>query len=471
MGVGVSGWPLARAVSQRGQLGVVSGTGLAILLARRLNSGDVGGHLRRALAQFPVPAMAQRVLERYFVEGGKPPEQPYPPTERPQIQFSQGFIDLTVLANFAEVWLAKEGHEGVVGINYLEKMQIPTLPSLLGAMLAGVDYVLMGAGIPRFIPGVLDAFAEGRAAELRIDVEGAAAGESFVTRLDPAAVLGMKLPLRRPRFLAVIASAVLAATLARKSNGRVDGFVVEGPTAGGHNAPPRGVLQLSPQGAPVYGERDQVDLGALRKLELPFWLAGGYAHPQRLQEAMAAGAAGIQVGTAFAFCNESSTRSDIKRRAIQMSREGNVHVFTDPHASPTGFPFKVMQMQGTQSQADVYGRRQRVCDLGYLRQPYRQADGSVGYRCSAEPVDAYVAKGGDAEATPGRQCLCNTLFATIGFGQLRAGGEAESPVVTAGDDAAHLTRFIPAGQDCYSAADVIAYLLGNVEAAGSHGAV
>jgi NAD(P)H-dependent flavin oxidoreductase YrpB (nitropropane dioxygenase family) len=153
-----------------------------------------------------------------------------------------------------------------------------------------------------------------------------------------------------------------------------------------------------------------------------------------------------------------------------MSREGNVHVFTDPHASPTGFPFKVMQMEGTQSQADVYGRRQRVCDLGYLRQPYRQADGSVGYRCSAEPVDAYVAKGGDAEATPGRQCLCNTLFATIGFGQLRAGGEVESPVVTAGDDAAHLTRFIPAGQDCYSAADVIAYLLGSAEAAVSPGA-
>mgnify|MGYP000741757026 CR=1 FL=1 len=46
-------------------------------------------------------------------------------------------------------------------------------------------------------------------------------------------------PLARPRFLAIIASHALATMLARKATGKVDGFVVEGPTAGGHNAPPR----------------------------------------------------------------------------------------------------------------------------------------------------------------------------------------------------------------------------------------
>jgi nitronate monooxygenase len=75
---------------------------------------------------------------------------------------------------------------------------------------------------------------------------------------------------------------VLALTLARKANGRVDGFVVEGPTAGGHNAPPRGKLQLNDLGEPVYGERDRVDLTKLRDLGLPFWLAGGYGSRERL---------------------------------------------------------------------------------------------------------------------------------------------------------------------------------------------
>ena len=72
MGVGVSGWPLARAVSKAGQLGVVSGTAMDTILARRLQLGDVGGHTRRALARFPIPGVAQRILDRYFIPGGKP---------------------------------------------------------------------------------------------------------------------------------------------------------------------------------------------------------------------------------------------------------------------------------------------------------------------------------------------------------------------------------------------------------------
>lgn len=53
MGVAVSDWRLARAVSLTGQLGVVSGTAVDVLMTRRLQSGDPGGHVRRALAAFP----------------------------------------------------------------------------------------------------------------------------------------------------------------------------------------------------------------------------------------------------------------------------------------------------------------------------------------------------------------------------------------------------------------------------------
>jgi NAD(P)H-dependent flavin oxidoreductase YrpB (nitropropane dioxygenase family) len=60
--------------------------------------------------------------------------------------------ELAVAGGFVEVFLAKEGHQGSVGINFLEKIQVPTPATLYGALLAGVDYVLVGAGIPRDIP-------------------------------------------------------------------------------------------------------------------------------------------------------------------------------------------------------------------------------------------------------------------------------------------------------------------------------
>ena len=58
MGAGVSNWRLAQAVSRLGQLGLVSGTALDPILARRLQDGDPGGHMRRGLDAFPFPAMA-----------------------------------------------------------------------------------------------------------------------------------------------------------------------------------------------------------------------------------------------------------------------------------------------------------------------------------------------------------------------------------------------------------------------------
>jgi nitronate monooxygenase len=461
MGVAVSGWALARAVSRLGQLGVVSGTALAVVLARRLQLGDPGGELRRALACFPFSPMAAKVLDNYFVPGGKADTAAFKLTPMPSLHPASALVELTVVANFVEVFLAKEAHSGLVGINYLEKIQLPTLASLYGAMLAGVDYVLMGAGIPRAIPGAIDLLARGEPAQLRIDVEGAHAGEEHLSTFDPRSFCGQPPPqLKRPQFLGIVASATLAMTLARKSSGRVDGFIVEGPTAGGHNAPPRGPLQLSAAGEPIYGARDIPELEKIRALGLPFWLAGSFGRPGKLAEAQRLGAAGIQVGTPFAFCDESGISPQLKRQALSLSRLGQARVFTDPRGSPTGFPFKVAQFPQSLSDAELYNRRWRVCDLGYLRHPYRKADGSVGYRCPAEPLDNFLRKGGNPADTQGRKCVCNGLPATVGLGQLRAPGETELPLVTAGDDLADLVQFLPPGRDTYSAADVLGQLLG-----------
>ena len=79
MGVGISHWRLARTVSKLGQLGVVSGTALDQILARRLQDGDPGGHMRRGLDQFPVTRMAAEVWDTYFIRGGKPACRAYKP--------------------------------------------------------------------------------------------------------------------------------------------------------------------------------------------------------------------------------------------------------------------------------------------------------------------------------------------------------------------------------------------------------
>jgi nitronate monooxygenase len=460
MGVAVSGWTLARTVSKLGQLGVVSGTGLAIVFSRALQMGDPQGHLRRAMQQFPIPEVAARVEAQHFIPGGKSPAAPFKIAPMPTLRPGPALVELTVMANFVEVFLAKEGHDGLVGTNFLEKIQLPTLPSLYGAMLANVDYVLMGAGIPRAIPGAMDRLAEGEPAQLKIDVIGALPGEEFLSTFDPRAFCKGQLPaVKRPLFLGIVASVTLAMALAKKASGHVDGFVIEGDTAGGHNAPPRGPLQLNAIGEPVYGPRDVVDLEKIRELGRPFWLAGSYGRPGRLAEALRLGASGIQVGTAFAFCNESGLRPELKQQALQMSRAGTAHVFTDPIASPTGFPFKVVRMSGTLSEADQYAARTRICDLGYLRHLYRKPDGTLGYRCPAEPVDDYVKKGGTVADAQGRKCLCNGLVANIGLNQVRSNSEEELALMTAGDDVAQVARFLKPGCDTYTAADVVRCLL------------
>lgn len=460
MGAGVSNWRLAKAVSRLGQLGVVSGTALDQIFARRLQDGDPGGHMRCGLDHFPFRSMAERIWKSYFIPGGKPSGAAYKRLPEQDKDSARELVELRIAANFVEVFLARRGHDHPVGINYLEKVQVPHLASIYGAMLAGAGYVLMGAGIPLKIPGVLDCFTRHEPATYPLQVTGAQEGDDTTMTFVPSDFIEHDLPpLARPKFLAIIASNVLATTMARKANGKVDGFVIEGPTAGGHNAPPRGKSPLSAAGEPVYGERDAVDLDKLRELGLPFWLAGGYGGPEKLHEALTAGAAGIQVGTAFAFCAESGLARDYKQAVLGSVMRGNARVFTDPDASPTHFPFKVVQVQGSLSEREVYSSRPRICDVGYLREAYRTPGGAIGYRCAAEPATTFVAKGGKPEGTAGRKCLCNALLANIGLAQVRNGRYVEQGLVTAGSDLNAIARFLPARGSEYTAADVVTELM------------
>jgi len=456
MGIGVSSWILARAWALAGGIGIVSGAAIHIVVVRRLQLGDPDGHMKRAFDAFPFKNVAKRVWNRYFIPLGKKENEKFRNPETLTINPSRNLIELLVVANFVEVFLAKEGHAGMIGINYLEKIQIPHIYSLFGAMLAGVDFVTVGAGIPTQFPAIMEKLARGEAVEYRLDVAGAAVGE-FAMKFDPREFFSeYSFPeLMRPAFLPIISSNVLAILLAKIA----DLFVIEGWTAGGHNAGPRDKNARNERGEPIYGPKDVVNLVKIRDLGVPFILAGGCAHPEKYEEAREAGAEAIQVGSIAELSEDSALAAHLRYITKAMAFTGKLVVITS-WVSPTGYPFKIALIQGTTSDPVVYAKRPRICDLGLLRELYKKADGSVGYRCSAEPVDAYASKGGKAENCVGKACLCNCLSANIDLAQIRPGGYKEPALVTIGDDVSFVPRLISSPDGSYSAKDALEYISG-----------
>ena len=326
-------------------------------------------------------------------------------------------------------------------------------------MLANVDYVFVGAGIPNEIPGIIDRLTKHLDVSLKISVEETSAADVFRINFNPQSFFRKKVPtLKRPQFIPIISSATLAKMMYKKASGEINGFVVETHSAGGHNAPPRGKLILTEKGEPLYGNRDEIEIEKIKAIGLPFWLAGSWGSPEKLSKALSIGAQGIQVGTAFAFCKEAGLSEQLKKRVIQNILQGNASVFTDANASPTGFPFKVLSLKDTLSEKDDYLRRNRICDLGFLRHLYMKSNGSIGYRCPAEPINAYIKKGGKPERTKNKKCHCNALLSNLGLGQIREDGYIENALITAGKDILSITRILK-NNDSYTAKDVIDWLL------------
>lgn len=483
MGIWISCWVMSRIVSMMGGMGIVSGTALDIVYARILQNGDPGGHVRRAFAELVrrqpgLSGAVERILREYFIEGGKPETASYKPTPTARLKRVRNSADgktsfwepgmdfqvLTLAANFAEVWLTKEGHNGSVGINYLRKVERPLPWGLYGAMLAGVDYVAIGAGSPVEIPGMIRRLARHEDAEMPIRVFGTdSSSGDFSLCLRPG-ILGMhgSAPLLQPKFLAIVSSFLLANALVSNPGSRPYGFIIEGAVAGGHNAPPgKKAFNKRGESMVVYTEADAIDVKAIGGLGLPFWLAGAYGGPEKLKEALALGATGIQFGTAAALSGQSGLAPELRAGALELMARGELKIRTDGRASPSGFPFKVAEIPGTLSEEMVYSARKRICDIGFLQSAYLAPDGNLSFRCPAENEDEYVRKGGKLAHTKGRVCLCNGLLATAGFPQTWPNGYKEPPIVTLGDDLDHaktLMNSLPPGQKTYSIGKVLKYI-------------
>jgi hypothetical protein len=149
---------------------------------------------------------------------------------------------------------------------------------------------------------------------------------------------------------------------------------------------------------------------------------------------------------------------------LAAARKGNLRVRTDHRASPTGFPFKVVEMPGTVGEEGTYKARPRLCDLGYLRSSHIDEAEKVTYRCSAEPDSPFLKKGGEEDDLRERICLCNGLMAAIGLGQERADGYKEAPLLTLGTTTGDVEAMLKIHPDGWSATDVIDRLLSGMPA-------
>ncbi|HSW30195.1 MAG TPA: hypothetical protein VLH75_11990 [Longimicrobiales bacterium] len=463
MGVDISNVDLVSTVARHvsGRLsGSLSATGLTDVYARLLQLGDAGDVVRRAFDAFraKVPALADDVellYRRYYVEGGTALGErlkgfslagPTPPRD---VQI------FTMLATFAHVWRAKlAAPDRPVGINFLRKIERVLPYGLYGAMLAGVDWVVMGAGDPGEIPAILDDLARNRAVELPVQVATVPRGENRI-RFDPRDLVGPDLPPPpRPAFLAIVSSHLQAEALAGNPVTRPEGFVVESPVAGGHNAPPRNRLKDN-QGNYVYGPEDEADRDAVAAVGLPFWVAGGRGHPldpkaspgERLRR---------QVGTLFALCNESGMEPSLRKRVLRLVWQRQLEVVASANASPSGFPFRVARVPGTMGDPATYAGRTRACDLGYLR-GWRPRDGRIVGLCPAGDPGSFRSLGGAAWRTEGSMCLCNGLLATCGVGQC-----GELALVTLGDTTPVRDLQLRIRRLEYSADEAVAYLLGEL---------
>lgn len=428
MGIYISNWKLARVIAQRGGLGTVSLTGIWVILARILQDGDPGKVMRRVLAEYPNQELVGRVLAKYFQPGGRKKGEPYRYPPKVSLPLNDELAELMVLASFAEVTLARQGHRGYVGANLLEKLQPTLLPCLFGAMMAGVDYILMGAGVPNQIPRVLDQLATLQTTSYSVDVIG---GVSYAQTIDPTLYLGGEEPkLKKPGFLPIVSSNTLAEMMVHKVGG-IAGLIVECPrTAGGHNAPPR-------RRQPEYGPLDDFDLEAAKALGVPLFKAGGQGYVGAVKQAVEEGWDGIQVGSCFALARESGIKPSLRRRLEDQARAGKLLVVQDAEVSPSGYRFMVVKLPGTLGDLEVRAAQTRRCTVGALASPVWY-QGEIVMRCAAEPEKRYRSLGGDPDKLAGKACLCEGLCSTTRYGQAEV-----LPLITLGTSKLDILGSLP----------------------------
>lgn len=424
MGVHISSAHLANTTSRLGALGVVSGAALRHVLVEDVRRGDAQAiELART---FPLPQYVEDVLA--YAPGGRKHQQPVP-VDVPDLLQGALAKRLATIGAYVEVKRARQGHQGKVGINVMWKCSLTVLPTIYGAMLAGVDALICGAGVPMELPDIVRCIREGHDLHYA-QLTGTGTHVSMKIAQDHPQDLLAGQP--EPHLMPILSNYAFSRRMLdvweKNYQARPFAFILENHQAGGHNAPPRNkatftadddlatyfpkVLQL---GVPIYVAGD--------------FREGGSRHD--FEEWLERGAYGIQVGSRFALSADSGMREDLREQIVAGNASGELKVETSNVMSPTGYPIKFVALEKSVADPEVYAERPRVCNRGYLTQSHFETlpDGTIRetYVCPAMPDWQYMRLGGSPEELADRVCLCNALLSTAGFYD-----DMEPPLVTLG---------------------------------------
>lgn len=329
MGVGVSLYPLASAVAREGGLGIVSSAALDRLVSKRN-----GKRLN------------------------------------------------TYEAAYEEVSLAKSSG-GSAGINIMGALVRDYEDSVRGAIDAGADAIISGAGLPLSLPAIK--------------------------------------PPGDTALIPIVSSARALELICKKwerLSYRPDAVVLEGPLAGGH----------------LGFKMDQIDLEsnllenllppvkeiAIKYGNFPVIVAGGIYTYEDILRFLQLGADGVQMGTRFLATEESSATEEYKQ-AVVNARQEDIIVADEP-GSPCGMPFRVIR-QSPMYVSTLKKLRVPKCDKGYVL--LKDQDGKFT-RCAAK------------ESNERHFCICNGLLSSAGYN-----ADKEEPLYTVGTNAYLIDRIVP----------------------------
>lgn len=329
MGVGVSLSPLASAVAREGGLGIVSSACLDRLVSKRT---------------------------------GK--------------KFN------TYEAAYEEVSRAKAAG-GFAGINIMAALVRDYEDSVKGALDAGADAIISGAGLPLTLPAIQ--------------------------------------PPKDTALIPIVSSARALDIICKKWGKigyRPDAVVLEGPLAGGHLG--FKMDQIDVESNRLENLLPPVKDMAVKYGDFPVIVAGGiYTHGD-IVRFMEMGADGVQMGTRFLATEESSASEDYKN-AVVGAKDEDILVAHDP-GSPCGLPFRVIK-QSPMFVSALKRLRPPKCDKGYVLLKDKEGKFSV---CPAKASNEH------------HFCICNGLLSSAGYNP-----DKEEPLYTVGTNASRIDRIVP----------------------------
>lgn len=326
MGVGVSMHPLASAVAREGGVGIVSSACIERLVSKR-----------------------------------------------------KGKKVNTYDAVYEEISLSKASG-GFAGINIMVALQRTYEDSVKGAIDAGADFIISGAGLPLGLPSI-----------------------------QPPKDTALIPIVSSPRALKIICKRW------EKAGYRPDAAVLEGPLAGGH-------LGFRMDEVELESNRLENLLGPVKDVarehgDFPIIVAGGIYTHEDIVRFMKMGADGVQMGTRFLATDESSA-TDAYKQSVVGAKESDILIATDP-GSPCGLPFRIIKS------SPMFVRikeRKPKCDKGYVLM--KDAEGQFT-KCGAKESNEHFF------------CICNGLLSSAGYNS-----DIEMPLYTVGTNASRVNSIM-----------------------------